>query len=304
MIRGFHAVTKPRQFPLGPTTTPLAILPNYAESMEGKERNEGGAMLSQQDGLKSSWRGSHCAARIATLILFGACCELVGTTTHAQAQTSSATQIPPSSYSYTSQLLPASREEIADQERLGWTLKKFPPQPYMKEIYWNYPAGTPAFFSDALMQFVARSYSLTRDNSDGSKTNSWAAGGWVAFRSGLIADMFGVHAAYYTSQRLSGPLNEDGAKLLAPGQNSLGMLGQLYGRLQIFDQEVRGGRQLVDTPLINPQDSRMVPNTFEGVTLVSLPDKERSYDYSVGYLWDVKQRDFERLHFDVGCFGG
>ena len=141
------------------------------------------------------------------------------------------------------------------------------------------------------MQFVARSYSLTRDNSDGSKTNSWAAGGWVAFRSGLIADMFGVHAAYYTSQRLSGPLNEDGAKLLAPGQNSLGMLGQLYGRLQIFDQEVRGGRQLVDTPLINPQDNRMVPNTFEGVTLVSLPDKERSYDYSVGYLWDVKQRD-------------
>jgi hypothetical protein len=247
-------------------------------------------MMSQQDAL-SVRRGSHHAAQIATLILLGAFCEIVGSTTHAQAQTSGATQIPASSYSYTSQLLPASREEIADQERLGWTLKKFPPQPYMKEMYWNYPQGTPAFFSDALMQFVARTYSLTRDNSDGSKTSSWAAGGWVAFRSGLIADMFGVHAAYYTSQRLSGPLNEDGAKLLAPGQNSLGMLGQIYGRLQIFDQEIRGGRQLVDTPLINPQDSRMVPNTFEGVTLVSLPDKDRNYDYSVGYLWDVKQRD-------------
>ena len=29
------------------------------------------------------------------------------------------------------QLLPADRQEIADQERLSWTLSKFPPQPYM-----------------------------------------------------------------------------------------------------------------------------------------------------------------------------
>src|SRR6266850_5407257 len=34
------------------------------------------------------------------------------------------------------QLLPADREEIADQERLSWTLSKFPPQPYMNEVYW------------------------------------------------------------------------------------------------------------------------------------------------------------------------
>ena len=48
---------------------------------------------------------------------------------------------------------------------------------------------------------------------------------------------------------------------------------------------------MVDTPLINPQDNRMVPNTFEGATVVSLPDKDRNYDYSVGYLWTIKQRD-------------
>jgi hypothetical protein len=47
----------------------------------------------------------------------------------------------------------------------------------------------------------------------------------------------------------------------------------------------------VDTPLINPSDNRMVPNTFEGTTLVSLPDAARNYDYSVGYLWTIKQRD-------------
>jgi hypothetical protein len=48
----------------------------------------------------------------------------------------------------------------------------------------------------------------------------------------------------------------------------------------------------VDTPLINPQDNRMVPNTFEAATLVSLPDRDRNYDNSVGYLWNMKQRDW------------
>ena len=213
--------------------------------------------------------------RVVIAAWIGVCVACFGTTTQSHAQS----------------LLPPSHEEIADQERLSWTLKKFPPQPYMNEIYWRWPSDTPAFFRDSLMQFVARTYYLGRDNFDGSKSQAWAAGGWIAFRSGLIGDLFGVHAAYYTSQKLFGPLDEDGTKLLAPGQNSLGMLGQIYGRVQIVDQEIRGGRQLVDTPLINPQDNRMVPNTFEGATLVSLPDKDRNYDYALGYLWTVKQRD-------------
>ena len=43
-------------------------------------------------------------------------------------------------------------QEIADQERLSWTLSKFPPQPYMKELYWQYSKDTPAFFRDSLVQ--------------------------------------------------------------------------------------------------------------------------------------------------------
>ena len=205
----------------------------------------------------------------------GACVGSVGVVTESQAQ----------------QLLPADRQEIADQERLSWTLQKFPPQPYMNEIYWQYSRDTPAFFRDSLVQFVARTYYLTRDNFDGSRSQAWAGGGWLAFRSGLIGDVFGVHIAGYTSQPIYAPFDEGGTKLLAPPQNSIGVLGQAYGRIQIGDQEIRGGRQLVDTPLINPLDVRMVPNTFEGATLVSLPDKDRNYDYSVGYLWTIKQRD-------------
>ena len=198
------------------------------------------------------------------------------------------------------QLLPADRQELADQERLSsWNLNKLPAQPYMNEVYWRFSPETPAFFRESLLQYVARTYYLTRDNSDGSKSQAWAGGGWLAFRSGLIGDIFGVHVAGYTSQPIFAPSDEGGTRLLAPPQNSIAVLGQVYGRIQLGDQEIRGGRQLVDTPLINPQDNRMVPNTFEGATVVSLPDRDRNYDYSVGYLWTIKQRDFERLHSDV-----
>src|SRR5258708_18836801 len=224
-------------------------------------------------------RRSELARRIIVAGWIGTCVGAAGAATQSQAQ----------------ELLQTDRQEIADEERLSWTLQKFPPQPYMNEIYWQYSKDTPAFFRDSLLQFVARTYYLTRDNSDGSRSQAWAGGGWLAFRSGLIGDVFGVHIAGYTSQPIFAPSDEGGTKLLAPPQNSIGVLGQIYGRVQIGDQEIRGGRQLVDTPLINPQDNRMVPNTFEGATLVSLPDKDRNYDYSVGYLWTIKQRDSNDL---------
>jgi hypothetical protein len=190
-------------------------------------------------------------------------------------------------------LLPASRDEVGDQEHLSsWTLDKLPAQPFMKEIYWDRRSlELPAFFRDSLVQYVARTYYLNRDNFDGTKSQAWAAGGWLAIRSGLIGDVFGIHAAFYGSEKLFGPPDQDGTKLLAPGQNNINVLGQIYGRIQLGDQEIRGGRQLVDTPLINPQDNRMVPNTFEAATLVSLPDKDRFYDYALGYIWNIKQRD-------------
>ena len=69
------------------------------------------------------------------------------------------------------------------------------------------------------------------------------------------------------------------------------MLGQAYAFAQFGDQELRGGRTLIDTPLINPQDNRMVPNTFESVMATTLPSRDRDYDYSAGYIWTIKQRD-------------
>jgi hypothetical protein len=190
-----------------------------------------------------------------------------------------------------SNLLPPDQDEIADGEPQIWTVNKIPLQKYMKEIYWNFPEDTAPFLRDTLVQAVGRTYDLTRDNSNGTKSEGWATGGWLTYRSGLIADIFGIQTTFYTSQPFIAPNDEPGSKLLTPNQRALNVFGQAYARAQLFDQEFRGGRQLVDTPLINPQDNRMVPNTFEGITLDTLPDKDRDYDYAVGYLTTIKPRD-------------
>ena len=190
-----------------------------------------------------------------------------------------------------SQFPSPQNDDVAEQEYPFWTLAKLPKQSFMREIYWQHPADTPAFFRDSLLQLVGRTYYFDKDNFNGTRSRAWTAGGWIAFRSGLIGNIFGVHVAAYTSQPLFAPEGEGGTRLLTQEQDPLNVIGQVYGRVQIFDQEIRGGRMLVDTPLINPQDSRMIPNTFEGVQLVSLPDKDRMYDYAAGYLWTIKPRD-------------
>jgi len=203
-----------------------------------------------------------------------------------------ATQVQAQATGTNTQFYSPFREEVAEELlSRSVTATALAPQPYMREVLWGFRDDVPAFFRDSLMQIVARTYYLTRDNFDGSRSQAWAGGGWLAFRSGLIGDVFGVHAALYTSQPIFAPFDEGGTRLLNPQQESLTMLGQGYGRVKVFDQELRGGRQLVDTPLINPQDNRMVPNIFEGVQVVTLPDSKRAYDYAVGYLWNIKQRD-------------
>src|SRR5262245_18867810 len=136
--------------------------------------------------------------------LIGVCVGSLGAPTQSHAQGTN------------SQLLPPWRKEIADEERVSWTLRKFPSQPYMSEFYWREPSDTPAFFRESLLHFVARTYYLTRDNFDGSRSQAWAGGGWVAWRSGLIGNVFGVPVAYCTSQPRFADSNEGGIRLLTP----------------------------------------------------------------------------------------
>ena len=75
-----------------------------------------------------------------------ACAGWFGTTTQSRAQSSTTSETNEQGGSY-SELLPADRDEVADDERQTWTVNKIPPQPYMKEIYWDFSPDTPPFFA-------------------------------------------------------------------------------------------------------------------------------------------------------------
>ena len=156
----------------------------------------------------------------------------------------------------------------------------------------------PAFFSDMVMDVHLRSFYFNRDipilpkpavGNDTVHQEAWALGGWVGLESGWLLDTFRAGAVGYTSQPAYAPADRDGTGLLAPGQGSIVVLGQVYGQLKYQDYAVlTGGRFLVNQGFVNPQDNRMIPNTFEGVAVTGAVGP---VDYYAGYLTAMKQRN-------------
>ena len=135
----------------------------------------------------------------------------------------------------------------------------------------------------------------------GASGEAWALGGWAGLRSPWWGDLFQVGIVGYTSQKLYGPDDKDGSKLLAPGQEPITVLGEAFGAVRILGQTVTAYRQLIDRPFINSQDSRMVPNTFEAYTLTGLVDR---VSYTGGYITKKKNRDAESFVWMSNIAGG
>jgi hypothetical protein len=110
-----------------------------------------------------------------------------------------------------------------------------------------------------------------------------------------------IGAAGYTSLPLYAP---DDTLLLKPPQDPLLVLGQLYGQLRYQEYALLTGyRQLVDDGYVNPNDSRMIPNTFEAATLTG---RLGPVGYNVGYLTAMKPRqedDFQNMAEVAGVQG-
>ena len=70
------------------------------------------------------------------------------------------------------------------------------------------------------------------------------------------------------------------------------MLGQAYIALKFEDQIATFYRQLVNQPEVNPQDNRMIPNTFEAV---SLKGDVGPVSYYGGYLFGMKKRNSDEF---------
>lgn len=146
-----------------------------------------------------------------------------------------------------------------------------------------------------------RTYYFDQESTSGAPSTAWALGGWVGARSPWWGDVFQAAVNFYTSQRLYGPENEGGTKLLQSDQAAINVLGEAFGAIRFAGQTFTGYRQLINRPFVNPQDNRMVPNTFEAYTLSGAFDQVA---YTGGYVTKEKLRDTESFRWMSNVAGG
>jgi hypothetical protein len=150
-----------------------------------------------------------------------------------------------------------------------------------------------SFLADTDLRVHFRSYYFNRTNPNDTVNEAWAFGGWVSYQSGWLLDTFSMGATLYGSAPLYAPDDRDGTLLLQPGQEGYYVPGEAWGALRYKDYALlRGYRQLVEQSYINPQDNRMTPNTFEGVTLGG---KVGWLQYLAGFLWQIKPRNSDEF---------
>jgi hypothetical protein len=170
-----------------------------------------------------------------------------------------------------------------------------PPPPPAGLLETSFPAvqegmsKLPPFFRDTDFNVHFRTFYFNRQSDDNTAQEAWAMGGWIQYASGWLLDTFAMGTTWYLSVPLYAPDNSPGSLIVAPGQGTISVVGEAWGAFRYKEYALlRGGRIKVDDGYINPQDNRMVPNTFEGITLSGKLDWVR---YDAGYLWTIKPRD-------------
>lgn len=133
-----------------------------------------------------------------------------------------------------------------------------------------------------------RSYWFDQDSLTGVPSVAWALGGWAGLRSPWWGEVLQLGLVGYTSQRLYGPQDKSGTLLLRGDQDPINVVGLAWAALRLAGQTFTAYRQLIDRPFINPQDNRMVPNTFEAYTLSGAPLDGLAY--TGGWITRIKQR--------------
>lgn len=146
----------------------------------------------------------------------------------------------------------------------------------------------PPFFRDTQLAVDFRTYYFRRRFTDDRDSEALATGGALSYRSGWLLDRLQLGATLFTSQKLYGPSRRDGTGLLRPGQRSYTVVGESFVRFRQSGNELTVYRHRLELPYVNSNDSRMTPNTFEGVSLIG---RQTFINYSAGHLLEIKRRN-------------
>ncbi|MDY0403403.1 OprD family outer membrane porin [Sulfurovum sp.] len=131
------------------------------------------------------------------------------------------------------------------------------------------------------------------------------AGGSLVYKSGYL-NGFGFTAGLYTTQNPWHMDDEDAAiykagkdvlsryDVLTQGKYGMSSLAQAYLEYKHANLDMQAGRVIYESFLTKSNDTKMIPNTFEGVALYSnaLPDTQ----LQAAYLTKQKLRDHTKFH--------
>ena len=104
------------------------------------------------------------------------------------------------------------------------------------------------------------------EDDTGAKNSTLALGGSLGVETAPIQGL-SVGATFYTTNALFGKDNE--AMFLNSTNDSYSIVGEAFIKAQLGKTTIKAGRQIVDTPYADSDDIGMVPNTFEGYSLVN-----------------------------------
>ncbi|HAJ93090.1 MAG TPA: outer membrane porin, OprD family [Gammaproteobacteria bacterium] len=149
-------------------------------------------------------------------------------------------------------------------------------------------------FREGALDLQLRNYYFNRVRDDNPNLETWAQGGVLSYATPSWKNRLRLGATLYTSQKLYGPKDKDGAKLLKPGQDSFSVPGEAYLDARLYGNlSLRAYRQKFSLPYLNANDSRMVPNTFESVSLFDSSGER--FVYGLAHTWRMKKRDATRF---------
>lgn len=100
----------------------------------------------------------------------------------------------------------------------------------------------------------------------GNKASTLALGGQLGIKTKPVAGI-SLGTTFYTTNALLGK-NKEGMFLSSEGK-SYAIVGEAYVQGTLGNSVLKAGRQIVDTPFADSDDIGMVPNTFQGYTLVN-----------------------------------
>ncbi|HYQ39693.1 MAG TPA: OprD family porin [Pseudomonas sp.] len=174
-------------------------------------------------------------------------------------------------------------------------------------------AAESGFFKDATATLQARNYYFSRDYSDivgpskQSKTEEWAQGFILNFKSGYTPGPvgFGVDAIGLLGIKLDSSPDRAGSGLL-PGAygktaaDDYSRLG-LTGKVKLSKTELKAGELQPNVPVLTYTDNRLLPNTYQGVSISSA--EITGLTLQAGHLSSIKLRS-EAGTEDIGAIVG